>query len=372
MKRGFFGRERFNFVVGEVALEALFLLFSYVVYQVVTVAFGWAGPVVAVPLFLFSGSFLLASLLSLKYKHSVVVWYHRFVMYWIGFLGFLFGASILFVLLMDAGPVFSIFLSAAAAGEISFGVTFVAFIYATWQSQRVEVTPVTISLPKIPSAWKGKRIVFMSDSHFGSTRGVIFARKIVRKIQALEPEAILVGGDLFDGVKCIPQKLIEPFRNLKAPLGVYFVSGNHDYIVDSEKCFSAITSVGMRILHNEIVDLQGIDLIGVDYGDTESREGFGAVMKAFPIDPARANILLKHVPDNVDLSERYGVSLQLSGHTHNGQIWPLSYCGYLFKEFYYGLHRLGNMQIYVSSGVGTRGSPLRLGTKSEIVAITLT
>ena len=170
-------------------------------------------------------------------------------------------------------------------------------------------------------------------------------------------------------MKCDAARLIAPFKDLRPPQGIYFASGNHEYIRDAEIFFDAIRNAGIRILHDEKVDVQGIDFLGADWKDTHVREDFIAVLEKMNIG-GKPSVLVKHVPDDLDAAERAGVSLQLSGHTHRGQFWPLSIITSLsYKGFDYGLHYFGKMAVYTTSGVGTWMSLFRFGTASEIVVI---
>jgi predicted MPP superfamily phosphohydrolase len=195
--------------------------------------------------------------------------------------------------------------------------------------------------------------------------------KIVKKINQVKPAALFVGGDLYDGVRCDADKLIAPFKDVHAPLGTYFISGNHEYIRDTEVFFNAIRNAGMRILKNEKIDLRGIQLVGVDFNDVDKKEHFDEILDGARIDPKSPSILLKHVPEYLDVSEKHGVSFQMSGHTHRGQFFPLSLITRkIYGGYDYGLKKRGDMWVYTSSGVGTWMSPFRLGTKSEMVVVT--
>jgi len=255
-------------------------------------------------------------------------------------------------------------------GMTCFGAAIVVSFYGIWNSSHIRVTHVAISLQNIPDAWRGKRLVFFSDVHLGDIRKEGFARRIVKKVQTLDPAVVAICGDLFDGPKCDAEKLVAPFRDLRPPRGLYYVSGNHEYIRNQNVFFDAIQNVGMSILRNEKVDVDGIDFVGVDWKDAAKKEDFAAILDGIHISSSRPSILLKHVPNHLHVAERAGISLQLSGHTHRGQFWPLSILThYFYGGFDYGLRKSGKMAVYISSGVGTAMLPFRLGTKAEIVAI---
>lgn len=366
-------KEREDYIRAKFALGALFLLFGYVVYRAVLGAFGWHDGWFMIAAALLAIGFVAISLAGLSSRHRAVRRGYWLVSYWSGWIGVFFGAAILLDLLEHLVLWSDVTVAPEIIGFVALGAAIFVIVYGTWQSTRVQVSRLTIALPSLPEHWQGKTVVFASDLHLGNVHDERFARRVVDRINALSPEAVFIGGDLYDGVaSSLARDLIEPFHALCAPHGVYYVSGNHEYFQDDTNVFwSAIRDAGMIILDGRVVDLHGITLAGVDYRDAKEHRGFDVALAGMAIAKDRPSILLKHVPEHLDVAEKHGVSLVISGHTHNGQIWPLNYCGYLFKEFYYGHHRLNGTQIYVSSGAGTQGAPFRLGTKSEIVAITL-
>jgi uncharacterized protein len=253
-----------------------------------------------------------------------------------------------------------------------FGAAALLGLYALFAAYWVRVTRVTIRLPNIPAYWNGRTIALVSDIHLGNFRGPAFSRHVVSRLMRLQPECILVGGDMFDGVKINVERAAQPWSALSAPSGVYFVGGNHDDYGGRKSYFGALRRVGMRVLDNERVDIHGIQLVGVHDLETHDPKVFRGFLDKARIDPSRASILLAHRPENLSVPEEAGVSLQLSGHTHRGQFWPWTLVARrVHRDFAYGLNRFGRMTVFTSSGVGTWGPPFRLGTRSEIVLIRL-
>jgi len=155
-----------------------------------------------------------------------------------------------------------------------------------------------------------------------------------------------------------------------APHGVYFVAGNHEQFADDSKYLQAIAAAGVRVLSNEKVEVEGLQIIGVPYRNAAQGAPFAAVLHGIRLDRGRASILLTHAPDHPEIAEAAGVSLQLSGHTHLGQFIPWSWMARrIYRQFTYGLSRIGKMQVFTSSGAGTWGPPLRLGSNPEIVML---
>lgn len=358
------------FSASSIALQVFSLFFSFVIYKTLVSAFGIGGWVVFVVLMTFSLSFFATSILAARYKHQLVRWFHLLGMYWIAFVLPLFCACIAFVLIKDIAPVFGWTVTSLTAGRISFTGAVFLYIYGVWKSTEIKIARVTVAISHCPAFWRNKTIAFVSDVHLGNEYGARLAARIVRKISSLAPQAVFIGGDLFDGVKCRPDDLLFPFRKLRTPHGVYFVSGNHEHILDNKLFLGAIRRAGITILNNKKKTIEGMDFLGVDFRDSHKKKNFEKVLSEMAIDPKRPNVLIKHIPDNLQVAERAGIALQVSGHTHQGQIFPLTYLTKkIYKGYDYGLKQFGNMAVYTSSGVSAAPIPVRFGTNSEIVLI---
>lgn len=360
------------FLVVVLALQLVIFLLTYIVYEAWNSAFGWHGIWLSAVLASLSVSFLASMFLSMKYRGWFLRLYSSLASHWIACLGPLFGGAIIFAIIADFSFMVGIQVSLLYAGIFSFGATLIFLLSGIWQSRRAGTTKVTVALPNTPASWIGKKIVFVSDLHLGNVYGKNFSKKVVKKIQALSPEIVLIGGDMFDGPKCFPEELMAPWKELTPPQGIYFITGNHEYLGDAPAFLSAIRGVGIHILENEVVDVNGLQIAGVDWEDSARREDFKTTFDEMKFDASRPSILIKHVPDALDIIAARGISLELSGHTHRGQFWPLSILTKrLFKGYDYGLKKMDDMFVYTSSGVGTWGPPFRFLTKSEIVEITL-
>ena len=341
------------------------------IFRTLVVAFGVPEVPLAIVLGLLAFTFISASILAARLKNVFVRGYYKLAGIWFAFIAPLCGACFAFAFTEDITIAMKHFIYAPLLAGIYFGLAIAVTLYGMWSSTRIQITRVKVKLPNLPGFWKGTSAVYVSDLQLGDIWGAGFSAKIVRKVNMLKPEVLFVGGDLYDGVCCDADGLIAPFKDVRAPLGTYFVSGNHEYIRDSDLFFAAIRNAGMRILNDEKVDLHGIQLVGVDFNDADKKEGFDSALGRIGIDADKPSILLKHVPEYLDISEKHGISFQLSGHTHRGQFFPIGFVTrHIYRGFDYGLKRRGDMWIYTSSGVGTWMSPFRLGTKSEIVEIT--
>ncbi|MBW2279100.1 MAG: metallophosphoesterase [Deltaproteobacteria bacterium] len=241
--------------------------------------------------------------------------------------------------------------------------------------------PRIVRLRIAPARWtpglEGLRIVQISDVHLGAILGRDFAARIVDQVNALEPDLIAITGDLVDGPVSRVAAEAEPFADLRARHGVFFVTGNHDHYSGADPWVDVVRSLGIRVLRNERVAIEHggdvFDLAGVDdyrggYAGTSSDLGLALEAR----DPARPVVLLAHDPSTFRAAAHAGVDLQLSGHTHGGQIWPFRYLVRLAVPWVEGLHRRAESLVYVSRGTGFWGPPMRLFAPAEITEITLT
>jgi hypothetical protein len=257
-------------------------------------------------------------------------------------------------------------------GAWAFGAAAAVGIFALFSAYWVRVTRVTVRLANLPAFWNGRSIALVSDIHLGNFRGPAFSRHVVSRLKGLGAECVLIGGDMFDGVKIDVEGAARPWSDLTAPSGVFFVGGNHDDYGGRTSYFEAMRRVGMRVLDNERVEVRGLQVVGVHDRETHDPEVFRSLLEKAGIDRSRASILLAHRPENLSVPEEAGINFQLSGHTHSGQFWPWTLVARrVHRDFSYGLNRFGRMMVYTSSGVGTWGPPLRLGTRSEVVLIRL-
>ncbi len=263
---------------------------------------------------------------------------------------------------------------AGAVGALSFvsgGVGVVSVL------SRVGVKQLRVPLAKLPKSLSGYTIVQLTDVHVGPTIGRAFIEQIVRTTNALSPDMVALTGDLVDGSVEELGPLVEPLRELKAKDGVFFVTGNHEYYSGADAWIAHLRTLGIRVLRNERVPIRGgdgFDLAGVD--DTSAHNfghGHGQdVPRALAgRDESRAVVLLAHQPKAVRDACKLGVDLQLSGHTHGGQIWPWGYAVRLDQPHVAGFHDHEGTAIYVSRGTGYWGPPMRLAAPAEITRIEL-
>lgn len=317
-----------------------------------------------------SVSFVSASLLAFRYTNPALRAFYRVAAVWVGVLTFLFVAAVCSWAILGVALLAGLHLNFHLLVEWLFGVAFVAGVAGVVNASWTRITRTTVRLANLPSAWRGRKAALISDLHLGHVRNGNFLRRMVAKILSEGPDAIFIAGDLYDGTAIDAASAAEPLNRLTAPHGVYFVAGNHEQFGDDRKYLEAVEAAGVRVLHNEKVEADGLQIIGVPYRNATRGEHLASVLKDVRLDRDRASILLVHAPDYPAVAEAAGVSLQLSGHTHLGQFVPWSwFARKIYRQFVYGLSQIGKMQVFTSSGAGTWGPPLRLGSNPEIVVL---
>ncbi|MER6751420.1 metallophosphoesterase [Streptomyces fungicidicus] len=254
--------------------------------------------------------------------------------------------------------------AAAAVGTVGYGT------YGVLRGPRVK--RVTVPLAKLPRAAHGYRIAVVSDIHLGPVLGRGFAQKVVDTINSTQPDLIAVVGDLVDGSVKDLGPAAAPLAQLRARHGSFFVTGNHEYFSGAEQWVDEVRRLGIDPLENARTELPHFDLAGVNDVAGES-EGQGPdYAKALgDRDRARACVLLAHQPVQIHDAVDHGVDLQLSGHTHGGQLFPGNLVAGLANPTLEGLDRYGDTQLYVSRGAGAWGPPTRVGAPSDITVIEL-
>jgi predicted MPP superfamily phosphohydrolase len=351
----------------------LFLI-HYLLYETWTFSSGVRGTTggfwIKVALGFWSVSFIAASLLAFRYTNAALRAFYRAAAVWMGLVSFLFLAAVFCWMIFGVARLAGRDMNFHGMVEALFGAAIIAGLYGVFNASWTRITRTTVRLANLPEAWRGRRAALISDVHLGHVRNGNFLRRVVAKILKEEPDAIFIAGDLYDGTAIDARRAAEPLQDLVAPQGVYFVAGNHEQFGDDSKYLHAIGAAGVRVLNNEKVEVDGLQIAGVPYRDAARGGDFASALRGIRLDRNRASVLLTHAPDHPEIAEAAGVSLQLSGHTHLGQFIPWSWMARrIYRQFVYGLSRIGKMQVFTSSGAGTWGPPLRLGSNPEIVML---
>ncbi len=318
-----------------------------------------------------SFSFLAATLLAFRTNNILVRLVYRVAAVWLGALNFFVLAAVASWLVHGFVLATSVEIPSRWIAGATFGAGALVTLWGVANANWVRVKKISVRLPNLPDAWRGRTAVLASDLHLGHVHHRGFSHRIVRKIGSLKPDVVFLAGDFFDGTQVDAREVAAPWKYLHAPFGTYFVTGNHELFRGESVYVDALRLTGIRVLQNEKVLTDGLQILGVHYHHATHAEHFRSVLAHLAIDPQAASILLTHAPDRPAIATEAGIGLQLSGHTHRGQFFPFSsITRRIYGQFTYGLSRLGETQFYVSSGAGTWGPPLRIGSQAEIVQIT--
>ncbi|MGW8763481.1 metallophosphoesterase [Streptomyces sp. NPDC055815] len=258
---------------------------------------------------------------------------------------------------------------ATALGTTGYGVS------VALGDPRIKRVPIV--LPKLDPRASGLRVAVISDLHLGTMLGRSHTERVVRMINGLEADVVAIVGDLADGTSRQLGSAIAPFRSLESRYGTYFATGNHEYFYDDvEGWVGELRELGVRPLLNERLTLThngaAVDLAGVeDVTGEEHGRGPDFARALRGRDEANPLVLLAHQPVLAEEASRNGVDLQLSGHTHGGQMFPLTAVAALSNPVLSGLGRVGDTQLYVTNGAGFFGPPVRVGAAPDISVIEL-
>ncbi|MFP8943006.1 metallophosphoesterase [Streptomyces fenghuangensis] len=252
----------------------------------------------------------------------------------------------------------------AAAGTVGYGT------YGVMRGPKLK--RVTVPLAKLPRAAHGYRIAVVSDIHLGPVLGRSHTQRIVDTINRADADMVAVVGDLVDGTVAELGSAAEPLARLRSRDGSYFVTGNHEYFGDADEWIDHVRELGLQPLENARRELRHFDLAGVnDLAGEEEGQGPDFARALGGRDTSRAVVLMAHQPVMIHDAVDHGVDLQLSGHTHGGQMWPATYIAQAANPTLAGLERYGDTQLYVSRGAGAWGPPVRVGAESDITVVEL-
>jgi predicted MPP superfamily phosphohydrolase len=314
--------------------------------------------------------FISASLLARIYFNPVVRAFYMLAAVWLGLVNFFFLAACACWIVYAVPLLFGIHLDKRNLVTGLFAAGLLAGICALINAALPRVVRVAVKLPNLPAAWRVRTAALVSDLHLGHFNNSGFLRRVVQKLSILQPDVLFIPGDMFDGTGLDSVPLAKIWNEFSAPLGSYFIAGNHEQFTSYDEFFGAVTASGIRIVQNEKIIVDGLQVVGVHYVDSKNIERFRSILKTAALDPNVASVLLVHDPNLLSIALEAGISLQLSGHTHRGQFFPFTL---IVKRIYgiyaYGLRSFEQLQVYTSCGVGTWGPPMRLGSNPEIVLI---
>ncbi len=304
-------------------------------------------------------SFPLLSIIERFSTNTVTRIFYAISATWLGTLWFLFALTILFEILK-----FFIKLDPVMYGMLIVSIAVALTIFSVLNA--MFITTKTVQVP-IKGLNKDLTIVQLTDMHVGTIHNSGFVKNIVQKINSLKPDIVVITGDLVDSTGEVHKDTYAYLRNIKAP--TYFVTGNHEVYAGIKETIAVLNGSDVTILRNRSVKVDGIQLIGMDDPGNSNKH---ARLEDISYNRSIPTVLLRHQPAMLDDAAGNNISLQLSGHTHDGQLFPFNFFINIFYKYIKGLHEYNGMYLYVSPGTGTWGPPMRLGSRSEITRLVLT
>lgn len=317
-----------------------------------------------------SVSFILSTLLVHWHENTLTEKLYHISAVWLGIMWNLTLATVALWVLWVLQKVSGLDFSLSHFAYVALVVAGAYSLYGLWNAQNPRIKYITVPMRDIPRHWEGITAVQLSDIHLGAIHRYRFMERVIAKTNEVKPDVVFITGDLFDGAGQKLNHLASPINDLHAPKGVYYITGNHETYVSLEKSLAAVRETKARILDDEAIDLEGMQILGVSYPEVGEKKDFDPIARR--LDPTRPSIVLYHEPKPalVKLFKDAGARLMLSGHTHLGQMWPFNFITRkVYKGDDYGLHTEGDFSIYTSSGVGTWGPPMRTGNRPEIVVM---
>lgn len=360
------------FTLSAVILLSGHVLFYFVfikLFQIVTLR----GRILfALAIFLLFLSTIAASYLIHKWDNIFTRWYYIFAGFWIGFLVNCGLMLIVLELIKLISRSFDFSFSSLTLKLILLVGAFALSFFGLYNAWLPKTTTYEVTIKDLPESWDNKVVVQISDVHLGPVYRKLFFERLLNKVQANNPEAIFITGDLFDGMESDFSWLNHPFAKIRAPRGIYYSFGNHDLYLGFNRAIELLQGSPVVVLDNKMMTVDGLQIIGINYSFNKDFDLEAAILKQVGYSKAMPSILLFHEPKNIELAKNAEIDLQLSGHTHNGQLFPFNYIARsAYKGFGYGLFTLDDFSLIVNRGAGTWGPPIRTSGRSEIVKIIL-
>lgn len=259
---------------------------------------------------------------------------------------------------------------------ISFSIVVLLIVFGFIIARRPRIKRLEINIPKTAPGMKELTIAAVSDIHMGMLIKHRMIGRLARMINGIKPDIVLFVGDTIDEEPdpVMKSDLGKPLRLIVAPLGKYGITGNHEFIGGAKKSIAYIESLGIKVLMDEVVNINGsfnligrIDRDGTRFTGGDKRAKLSELLAG--VDTSLPLILMDHQPFNLNITAASGIDLQLSGHTHHGQLWPFNYITKAIFELSKGYLKKGNTHIYVSTGYGTWGPPIRNSARPEVVEV---
>lgn len=337
-----------------------FSLHSYVIVRLLHLAQIQTSYVTWILITFATLSFILATVLEKQIPNKFTRLVYIVAASWGGVIFIAFALLLCAEIVLLFFPLYNIILSKTVVT-----LTVLLTITSLINAQLIRIKKLQLPIKHIK---KDLHLVQLTDLHLGTVHTRAFLDKIVKRVNALKPELVVITGDLFDGSAPVTKETVLPINNIKAP--VYFVIGNHEIYDDLKRVLPVIATTKAKILRNQKANFKGLSIIGVDYDDEKAF--MPSILAKLKPSTKKANILLYHAPPrSLEDLEKNNISLHLAGHTHYGQIFPFNFLVRTAFKYVGGLYSTETTKLYIAPGTGTWGPPMRLGSRSEITYITL-
>ncbi|MBS0014541.1 MAG: metallophosphoesterase [Desulfobacterales bacterium] len=385
-----------KFALFALTMTGIMLMMHYAVFRSTISFFQISRPGVRYLLYgamvLLSFSFITAFVAIHWRENPWTIAYYRFAAVWTGFLIHSLSAAAAAWVLLGACRLAGIGLPIKSIGMIMLALAVMASGYGLWSAFHPVVRYVSVPVAHLPEAWKNSKIAVLSDLHLGLMHQQGFARQTVKTVNRLKPDLVLITGDLVDGMGGPYKDNLKPLNDLKAKHGLFFVTGNHEHYVGIEKALQLIEKTPLRVLDNEAVEINGLELLGISY------PGIGSVadLRNFTQEKTSGTvrIVMFHTPTEMGMHKEairdqhlanywmpdtrfitnrdLNADLQISGHTHGGQIFPFQFLTrWLYRGHDHGLKKIDDFCLYTTSGTGSWGPPMRTAGRPEIAVLRL-
>ena len=341
-----------------------FLALNYFVFYGMAFLLGISQNIIFyILMFIAAASYPAATLIEKTVSNNLTRIFYAAASAWMGISFYL-----LFFLVIYGILSFFIKIPHETAGIIIGILTLALSIYSIVNSLFLDTKEINIPITGLNEDLK---VVQLSDIHIGSIRNSGYMEKIVAETNKLKPDIVLITGDMVDGSARLHTHTFKAINDLNAP--VFFVTGNHDFYEGLDEVFRVLKDIKIKMLRNEMVECCGLQIIGVNY--SFEKDHLEKALSKLDINNEKPSVLLYHLPRGLKTVNEAGVDLQLSGHTHNGQMFPFNFLVKLMFPYMNGIYEYNGAQLktflYVSAGTGTWGPPMRLGSRCEITLINL-
>ncbi len=313
--------------------------------------------------------FMSTMLLGRFVKHKVFNAISYIVNVFGGIIFYLFIWALFLGIVLFVGKVFN-FTVPVFVSILFLVLGFTFCVLGTVQALFIKKVFYDVLLPQAPNSWHGKKAILVTDTHFGNINHKKFSDKVVNKILEIKPDFVLHAGDFYDGPDNETNIITESWKKLAQTTPVFYTSGNHEEYGPYDKFIESITNAGVNVLLDKVTEYDGVQIAGIKFRGKKQNIKAQEIIDNLNIDKNKSLILINHHPAFQESAKVVNTDLMVSGHTHNGQFWPLNFIIRMaYGKYTYGINTDESLTTITSRGVGTAGPPMRLFNSPELVII---